>query len=112
EVSVTMRTREPVGEAGDLDVRDEALWIHLRRLGREDRSDAFARQQVGVAHEIAGIALEVLAGRELRRVHEDREHALSAALLDETREREVPLVQRAHRRHEAELASAAAEVLG
>src|SRR5436190_685448 len=36
-------------------------------LARGGVAAVFARQQGGVAHEIAGIALEVLAGRELRR---------------------------------------------
>ncbi len=99
---------EALGDAENLDRCREALRVDL--LGRRREQEVGARRcgQLAVAGLVAGVAVEVAALVELRRVHEQRdddEIAVRARALDQ---REMPVVQRAHRRHEPDPQAAAA----
>ena len=73
--------------------------IHLLLAGREDDFDALALELRAVVGEGARILVEVLGRGELQAVHEDRGDGAVAVPLRDAHEREVALVQVAHRRH-------------
>ncbi len=50
--------------------------------------------------QVAGVGVEILAGAELGRVHEDRHHDEAGQLPGPVHQRQVALVQRAHGRDE------------
>jgi hypothetical protein len=72
-------------------------------LGRRSEHDVYAApaKLVCIALEITGILLEVLSGTELRRVYEDGSDGVVCMLQCKIHEREVPAVERTHRRNEA-----------
>ena len=91
---------EALGDPEYLDCRREAVGVDLLDPGREQHVGARLRSELGVALLIPRIAVEVAALVELRGVDEQRDDdhgAVLAGLLDQ---RQVTLVQRAHRRHE------------
>src|ERR1044071_5893627 len=83
---------------------------NLRGGGKEKRVDAFVLQKPLVTLQVAWIRREVLAWTELHRVDEDRHDNALAALLGVAHQREMPLVQVAHGRHEHDAAIPAALV--
>ena len=70
---------------------------------------ALAREQRAVARRRSRVAREVLARPELERVDEDAHHDTVGRAPGEADERHVPVVERAHRRHERHGLAAAAE---
>ena len=86
--------------------------------GRVDRLHGRQEEQVaagfvehpGVALRLPGVAVEILAGPELRRVDEDRDDHERAAPAGDLDEREVPRVERSHGRHETDLHPVAAQL--
>ena len=78
-----------------------ALWVHLFAFGGEDEVDAARRSQSGdVGVEGARVGPEILVGGKLPRVDEDGDGDGVVVAPRELDEREVAVVQRAHRRHE------------
>ena len=86
--------------AADLDRGREALRVDLLDGGRVDEVDAGLGGQPQVALLVARIAVEVLAGTELGRVDEEAHHDHVALGAGGAQQREVALVQIAHRRHQ------------
>ena len=81
EVAGARRAFEGLGErAADVHDGREALGVHLVCAGREHDVHAGVREQVEVALLVARVALEVLAGAELRGVDEDGGGDRGAAL--------------------------------
>ena len=74
--------------------------IHGPSVGREDDRGAPVRDQPHVPLEVARIAVEILVRPELRRVDEHGHDHDVGALPRQVDEREVPLVEGAHRRDE------------
>ena len=72
------------------------------RSGRVEQVAARAREQRGIAGFVARVAFEVLVRRELARIDEQAGDDETAALLRRADQREVPLVQRAHGRNQAD----------
>ena len=101
---------EDLGQPLDLDRGREPLGIDLLDGGRVDEVDAGLAGEGEVAGLVARVAVEVLAGPELGRVDEqahDDDVALGAG---GAQEREVAVVQVAHRRHQADRATGGAGV--
>jgi hypothetical protein len=73
--------------------------IHL--FGRRGEHDVYAAlaKLVCITLEITGILLKVLSGTELRRVYEDGGDGVVCMLQCKIHEREVPTVERTHRRN-------------
>ena len=84
----------------DLDGGREARRVDLLDPRSEQHVRAGAFGQLGVAQLVARVALEVGALVELRGVDEQRHDHHVALLACPADQREVALVQRAHRRHE------------
>ena len=84
------------------DIGRIALGIHLVDRRREDDVGARLLTQVEVARQVARIVRIVLARAELRGIDEDRHDHRVGSFLGEPDEAEVPLMQRAHRRHESD----------
>ena len=84
-----------------LDVGLKAGGVHF--LGRRGpyQVDAFPRQQVEVAVEVARVGVQVGAVVELRRVHEDADRRVVALGTAGAHQREVAGVQGAHGGHQA-----------
>ena len=96
----------------DLDPGLEARRVHLLGRRHEDEIDAGLLERAQVARLVARVAVEILAGPELRRVHEDADDddvALGPRGVDE---RQMARVQRAHRRDEPDRALARAAERG
>ena len=93
---------EPHGGAGRLDPRREPRRVHLLGRRREDDVDAVLGGERRVALEVARVRVEIGRLRELRRVDEDARDDEVALGAGGAEERGVPLVERAHRRHEAD----------
>ena len=102
----SVRPAEMGGEVVDTDARAFAGDVHRVGLGREDDVDAL--ELPDVALEVARIAREILVWTELGRIHEDRADDERGAPPRLLHQREVPVVQRAHRGHEAHLEPARA----
>jgi len=104
EVARTPSPRIAAENAGeicsDLDRGIEARWVDLIDAGRPDDVDSGARGQLEVARLIARVGAEVLAGAELRRVHEQAHDDDIAASARFAQQAQVAIVQRAHRRHQ------------
>ena len=88
--------------AVEVDGGGEAGWVHLFNGGSEDAVDALPLQEFEVGGERARVAFEVLAGAELRGVHKDRGNDGRALGACGAHEGEVAVVERAHRRDEAD----------
>ena len=84
--------------------------IDLLDSGRVDEVDALASRQVEVAFLVARVALEVLAGSELRGVDEQAHDDQVALGAGSPQQREVALVKEAHRRHQPRGRSRIAQV--
>ena len=104
------RAFELVAQAFDRDIRYKILRIHIFRRRREDEVDAFRERQLGIARQVARVALEVFAGAELRRVDKDRSHDDVAHFAGAPHQRQMTFVQRAHRRHQADAAAFGAHI--
>ena len=96
---------EDLGQALDLDRGREAVGVDLLDRGRVDEVDAGLGGEPRVALLVARVALEVLAGAELGRVDEEAHDDHVALLAGGAQQREVPVVQEAHRRHQADRAA-------
>ncbi len=87
-------------QPGHGNFRGKTLRIHFAHGRRPQQIDAGFAQQRAVLHQLARIGVEILVRAELQRIDEDRHrHAIGHA----TRlahQHEVPVVQRAHRRHQ------------
>src|SRR5262249_39638120 len=100
KVAGTKLAGEERRKALNLDRRLVAFGIDLSRRGVEKNVDVFFFEKRAVAREVARIGSEVLARRELRRVDEKRGDYAVAELFRRAHEREMAVVQRAHRGHE------------
>ncbi len=96
------------GELLDRHERLRARRIDLAHVGGEEHVRPGAGEQRAVALEVTGIAGEVVGAIELRRVHEDRRDDAIGVTAGELDQRQVPLVQRAHGRHERDAQAVAA----
>ena len=93
---------ERLGQAAHVDRRREARRIDLVERGREEQVGAGLGRQRGVALLVARVGGQVAGLVELRGVDEERDDddvARRARVADEA---QMALVQRAHRRHEAD----------
>ena len=102
EVAGPVRALEPVRRARRLDPRREPVRVHLGGGRREDDVDAVLGGERGVAVEVARVRAEVGALGELRRVDEDARDQHVALGSRRLEQRRVAVVQRAHRRDEAD----------
>ena len=93
-------------EPGDADRRGEAVGVDLGDGGGEQHVDAELGDR-GVARLRARVGVEVAGLVELRRVDEQRDDDLVAALARGAHQRLVAGVERAHRRHEPDARPAA-----
>ena len=84
-----------------------ARGIELLRRGSEQQVDTFLLGHARIALLVAWVAPEILAGAELRRVDEEADDDDLVLCPGGAEERQVPLVERAHRGNEADLAAAA-----
>ena len=98
---------EDVGEAADRDRGVEAGRIDLLDRGSEQDVHPELGGERGVALLVPGVGAEVLSRPELRRVHEERDDHGGAVLAGATHQRQVTLVEGAHRRRQADQAAAA-----
>ena len=97
---------EHLGQAAaDLDRGGEAVGVDLLDRRRVDEVGPGLGGQAQVALLVARVALEVLAGAELGRVDEEAHHDHVALGAGGAQQREVALVQVAHRRHQADRAA-------
>jgi hypothetical protein len=92
---------EETAQPGDLDVGGVPLRVHLLDGRQEQHVDVDAPGHLLVRVDVAGIATQVLVGRELRRVDEHADHDLVAIVAGGPHQAEVPLVERAHRGDQA-----------
>jgi hypothetical protein len=93
---------ERLGQPAHVDRGREARRIDLVGRGREEQVGADLGHERGVALLGARVGGEVAGVVELRRVDEERHHDHVARRTSVADEAQVPLVQRAHRRHEAD----------
>ena len=82
---------------------DLLLGVEHRLVGCEHELDAFALEQRAIALERARIAIEVLARQELEPVDEDAHRHRRSVAPRQANQRQVALVQVAHRGNEAEV---------
>ena len=75
--------------------------VDLRLAGRPDEINAFRCQQREIAFDLARVAVQVGAAVELGGVYEDTHGDPIIGGAGLPHERKMPLVQRAHRGHEA-----------
>ena len=94
------RAAQPVGDAGDRHGRELLAGIHLVLAGRVCDVAARLAQLGEVALLVAGIGGEILLRAELRRIDEDAGHRHVAAIERTLHQADMPLVQRAHGRHQ------------
>ena len=95
--------RNPSG----IDPGGKAKWIELLHRGRKENVDSRGRGDLCVAPAGARVAVEIGRVGELGRVHKDRRDDRLALLASRVEESDVALVERAHRRREADRAPAA-----
>src|ERR1019366_78415 len=105
------RALERLAEPADDDAGRESLRGDLRARGREQQIDAGAPLELGVARLVARIGREVLTTGELRRVDKQRHHDGRAPPSRVPQQREMTVVQRAHRRDQADRPGRVAEGL-
>ncbi len=74
EVPRAERSAELLAQALHVHDRGVALRVDVGGLGHEDDVGAGLFQQGDVAFEVSRVSVEVLAGTELRGVHEDADH--------------------------------------
>ena len=91
--------------AGDLDRGGGAVGVDLGDVGGEDEVDARLAGQAQVALLVARVAVEVLVRAELGRVDEEAHHDDVALGAGGAQQRDVALVEEAHRRDEADRAA-------
>ena len=85
---------EALGDgAADLDPVVEVRWVDLFRRRHEDEVRALVAEEGEVALLVAGVAVEVFAGAELRGVDEDADGHRVAAGAGAADEREVAFVE-------------------
>src|SRR5262249_13706694 len=88
-------------ESLDLHPGREALRINRLPNRGEDQVDALGPADFEIALKRPWVAREVLARTELRRVDEERQHDEARLTASGPDQADVPLVQRSHRRYEA-----------
>ena len=93
---------EWAGQPADLDARIEALGIDLLDRRREQDVDALALGQPGVVLFVARVRVEVFGRAELCRVDEQRHDDGCALLACGAHQRQMALVEPAHRGHQAD----------
>ena len=98
--------------AGDLDLGCEITRtrVDLGDIGGEDEVGAGFGSEAQIVLLVTRVATEVLAGAELGRVDEEAHHHQVAFGVGGVDQREVALVQVAHRRHQADRLAGAAGV--
>jgi len=84
----------------DVDLGRKPGRVHLRHRRREDQVQPDAGQLLRIALQRARIAVEIFVRRELRRVHKNAGDHLTRTALCLAHQRQVPVMQRAHRRHQ------------
>ena len=99
---------ERLGEPCDAHVGGEAGRVHLLGRGGEEHVDAEGGGLGGVGRLVAGVGGEVLAGAELGRVDEERDHDDVGVGAGAAHEGQVARVERAHGGHEPDRAAGAA----
>ena len=109
EVLGPRRALEAAARAVHRDGRGEPGRVDLVGAGGEEERDAALARQGEVALLVAGIARQVLAGRELGRVDEERHHDGVAVARGEVDEGEVTLVERPHRGDECDASPVGAQ---
>ena len=97
-------------ELADLDERLRARGVHRGRVGAEREVDAGATGLRQITGLVTRILREVLGGRELRRVDEDRQDHDVGAGPRVPHEGEVALVERAHGWHDRDPPAIAPQV--
>src|SRR4051812_9132444 len=102
EVSGPADPLQPLGGAGGLDEGGVAGWIEGLHRRQEEEIAAGRLQQARVRLRLAGVAVEVLVGPELGRIHEHRRHYPGSVLAGEPHEGQMPRVERAHGGHEGD----------
>ena len=76
--------------------------VHLGDARREHAVDALGLARLEITGEIARVPVEILAGAELQRVHEDRHDDEVGRGHRRAHQRAVTGVQESHRRHDAD----------
>ncbi len=104
-------TFQSLRQPRDLDPRCEIVRVNLVHLGSIHRVRLHAQKLVPVALLVAGVAVIVLVGGELRGVHEDGDDDAVCVPLRELDEREMPVMKAAHGRDERHPLPAAAPLL-
>ena len=92
-------------EARDLDGGGESRGIDFLRRGGEEQIHAEHGRQLRVVRLVPRIAAQVGGVVELCRVHEQRDDDEAGRFPRASHEREMAVVKRAHRRHEADARS-------
>ena len=88
----------------NVDPRREARRVHLVPAWGKEHVDAIGLRDLGVARFVVRIRCEIGCDVELRRVDEKRRDDELVLRPRRAEERAMAVVQRAHRRHEADLA--------
>jgi hypothetical protein len=86
------------------------LAIHCGRLWREHQIDASRGQQLNVGGECSRVTPKIFARAKLRWIDENGHYHQIALLAASIDERQVPLMQGAHRRHHANRFTSSARI--
>src|SRR5271154_431701 len=112
EMAGAMRAAETIRDIARVDRRLRVRRVHCSRLRRKDDVDRHRLEHRAVALEVARIAREVLAGSKLGGIDEyrrDQNRRLATAF---AHQRQMAVVQKAHRRHQRDSLAIAASALG
>src|SRR5271156_4998709 len=112
EMARAMRAAQTIRDVARVDRRLRVRRVHCSRLRREDDVDRHRLEHRAVALEVARIAREVLAGSKLGRIDEyrrDQDRRLATAF---AHQRQMAVVQKAHRRHQRDSLAIGASALG
>ena len=102
EVSRPVRAAQRLADLGDFHPGLKACRVDFLGSGEKQRADALALAEARIARIVARILLEVARRVELDRVDEDRDHDRVGAPPRIAHQREMPVVQRAHGRHQGD----------
>ena len=94
------RAAQSLAQTRHGDMSGKVLQVDFIARRRENQIDAERGKVFHVFFMVAGIAVEILMRRELSRIDEYRDHRAAARLDGQSDERKMPLMQRAHGRHQ------------
>ena len=102
EMPGAVRPAQHLVEPLDRDRRGKSGRVHFRNCRRPQQIDAGVLQQLAVLRQLARIGIQILVFAELQRIDENRHRDAIGNLARVAHQRQMPVVQRAHRRHQCE----------